>query len=89
MAFQTFVLLAILLACNSLVLSYKIESGNDLEWGLYKFKYQKVYKTSEEESFRKSIWFKNKLYIENFNKNKNQNDFQVAINALSDRSIEV
>lgn len=88
MVSKKIVLIAIIFAAISTVLSKRTQNIES-EWTQFKLKYQKTYKSIGEDAFRKSIWLKNKLFVEKFNKNQNKLSFQVEMNALADRSVKV
>jgi hypothetical protein len=75
----------ILIFVISNVLSKNIDI--DQKWMKFKIDFVKNYNSTDEEQTRKSIWLKNVLYVENFS-HKNLN-FQVEINELSDKRIDV
>ena len=61
------------------------EPSNDLnlgpEWTNWKLQNEKRYDNEEEDSYRRDVWFSNKMYIEGHNKNQaKKTGFKLAMN---------
>ena len=58
--------------------------NDELEWLSWKLKYNKKYKSLEEESVHKAIWLKNKAYVEDHYR-KADVKFKVGLNKFADQ----
>lgn len=54
------------------------------EWEVWKQKHSKAYKDDNEELYRRTIWTKNKAYVEEHNKHADKFGFTVAMNKFAD-----
>ena len=67
-----------LVSCTLTSLEYQ------LEWISWKLKYNKTYKSLEEETVHKETWLKNKAYVEDHNRKADIN-FKVGLNQFADQ----
>ena len=79
--------LFIAILCIGISISKEIEIENN--WIKFKADFNKAYDSIEEEQLRKSIWLKNLNYVASFETLNPKASFQVKLNALADRNIEV
>ena len=54
------------------------------EWELWKKKHNKSYKDDSEELYRRTIWARNKAYVEEHNAHADKFGFTVAMNKFAD-----
>eukprot|EP00916_Digyalum_oweni_P008697 GHVL01014510.1.p1 GENE.GHVL01014510.1~~GHVL01014510.1.p1 ORF type:complete len:328 (+),score=10.48 GHVL01014510.1:113-1096(+) len=70
------------------VLALGLASARDLdtEWELYKEKFNKVYRETHEEQFRRSVWEHHLQYIDNHNMEakRGEHSFVLAVNRFAD-----
>ncbi|XP_073721333.1 protein CTLA-2-beta isoform X2 [Misgurnus anguillicaudatus] len=62
----------------------------DEEWESWKITYNKKYNSPEEESFRRAIWEKTKIFVEAHNQKYEQglSSFNVGLNKFADMTKE-
>ena len=57
---------------------------NQLEWISWKLKYNKSYRSQEDENVYKATWLKNKAFVEDHNR-KEDTKFKVELNQFADQ----
>ncbi|VVC28252.1 Peptidase C1A, papain C-terminal,Cysteine peptidase, asparagine active site,Cysteine peptidase [Cinara cedri] len=82
---KVFVILGLVAISISAVCSITINDISE-EWNLFKVKYNKTYKNIEDELFRKKLYLKNKIVIEEHNKlyKKGQVTYKLKMNQFGD-----